>query len=136
VLTQRPDVAAAVVSMVPITDSLRSELTANGRFNTTEFGSVEDPDMFRALLAYSPYHNVREGAAYPPVLLTAGESDPRVDAWHAKKLAARLQAATSSDAPVLLRLDAGGHGIGQSLDDRVALMGDVYAFLLDQLGIG
>ena len=135
VLTQRPDVAAAVVAAVPVMDSLRSELTPNGQFNVTEFGTVDDPDHFRALLAYSPYHNVRDGAAYPAVLLTAGESDPRVDAWHAKKMAARLQGATSSDAPVLLRMDAGGHGIGQSLDEQVSLWADIYTFLFDRLGL-
>ena len=135
VLTQRPDVAAAVVAGVPIMDSLRSELTPNGEFNITEFGTVADPDMFQALLAYSPYHNVRDGTAFPAVLLTAGESDPRVDAWHAKKMAARLQAANAADAPVLLRMNAGGHGIGQSLDDQVALFADIYAFIVDRLGV-
>ena len=116
-------------------DSLRSEITPNGEFNVTEFGTVKDPDMFRALLAYSPYHNVKGGTACPAVLLTAGESDPRVDAWHAKKMAARLQAANASDAPILLRMDAGGHGIGQSLDDRIALWADIYSFVLDRLGV-
>ena len=72
VLTQRPDIARAVVAAVPVMDSLRSETTTNGRFNTTEFGTVEDPALFTALLAYSPYHNVADGTGYPAVLLTAG----------------------------------------------------------------
>jgi prolyl oligopeptidase len=135
VLTQAPDVARAVVCAVPVLDSLRSELTPNGGFNVTEFGTVTDPEMFRALLAYSPYHNVHDGTAYPAVLLTAGEFDPRVDAWHAKKMAARLQAATSSDAPILLRMEAGGHGMGQSLDQMVGLATDYFTFYFDQLGL-
>ena len=77
VVTQRPELTAAVVCAVPVLDALRSETTPNGEFNTTEFGSVADPDMFRALLAYSPVpHNVHDGTRYPPMLLTAGELDP------------------------------------------------------------
>ena len=135
VLTQRPDIAAAVVCAVPVLDALRSETTSNGAFNVTEFGSVEDEAMFRALLAYSPYHNVHDGTAYPPILFTAGEFDPRVDAWHAKKMVARVQAATSSDQPILLRMEAGGHGIGQSLDQLVGLWTDYYSFFFDRLGM-
>ena len=69
VLTQRPDIAAAVVAAVPVLDSLRCETTHNGAFNMTEFGTVEDPEIFKALLAYSPYHNVQDGTDYPAVLL-------------------------------------------------------------------
>jgi prolyl oligopeptidase len=135
VLTQRPDIARAVVAAVPVMDSLRAETTTNGRFNTPEFGSVEDPGLFTAMLAYSPYHNVADGAAYPAVLLTAGENDTRVDAWHAKKMTARLQNATSSDRPVLLRLESSGHLAG-SLDQSVNEVTDRHAFLFDQLGLG
>jgi prolyl oligopeptidase len=135
VLTQRPDVAAAVVCAVPVLDVLRNELTPNGQFNVAEFGSVVDPDGFRTLYAYSPYHHVVDGTAYPPVLFTAGEFDTRVEAHHAKKMVARLQAATSSDQPILLRMEAGGHGIGQSLDQRVGLVTDYYTFLLDRMGL-
>jgi prolyl oligopeptidase len=134
VLTQRPDLAAAVVAMVPVMDSLRSETTSNGAFNTAEFGTVEDEDQFRALLAYSPYHHVVDGTAYPPVLLTAGDFDPRVEGWHAKKMAARLQAATTG-GPVLLRTEAGGHGMGASLDEQVAKTTDVFAFLAHHVGM-
>jgi prolyl oligopeptidase len=134
VLTQRPDVARAVVAAVPVMDSLRSETTMNGRYNTTEFGSVEDPVVFKALMDYSPYHNVKDGTEYPAVLLTAGENDIRVDAWHAKKMTARLQAASTSDRPVLLRLEAGGHLAG-SLDQNIDETTDLYAFMFDQLGI-
>lgn len=136
VLTQHPGLSRAVVAMVPVMDMLRTELHPNGAFNVTEFGTVEDPELFRAMRAYSPYHNVEDGAAYPAVLLTAGEFDPRVDAYHAKKMTARLQAATSSRQPVLLRVEPGGHGLGSSLDQRVSELADVYAFLFDRLGLG
>jgi prolyl oligopeptidase len=106
----------------------------NGRYNTTEFGSVEDPELFKALLDYSPYHHVRAGTPYPAVLLTAGEHDTRVDAWHAKKMTAALQAATSSGLPVLLRMEAGGHLSG-SLDQTIDETTDLYAFLFDQVGM-
>ena len=135
VLTQRPDIARAVVAAVPVMDSLRAETTPNGRFNTPEYGTVEDPEMFTALLAYSPYHNVVDGTAYPAVLLTAGQNDTRVNAWHAKKMTARLQQATSSDRPVLLRLESAGHLAG-SLDQVIDETTDQHAFLFDQLGLG
>jgi prolyl oligopeptidase len=135
VLTQRPDIARAVVAAVPVMDSLRSETTTNGKFNTTEFGTVEDSDTFSALLAYSPLHNVVDGTSYPAVLLTAGENDTRVDAWHAKKMTARLQAATSSGRAVLLRLESTGHLTG-SLDQTIDETTDLHAFLFDQLALG
>jgi len=134
-MTQRPDLFRAVVDLVGIADMLRVEATPNGAFNVTEFGTVKDEAQFKALHAYSPYHAIRDGTAYPAVVLTAGENDPRVDAWHAKKMAARLQAATSSGRPVLLRMSSGGHGIGSSRDERIAETGDVYAFLTRELGL-
>ena len=135
VLTQRPDIARAVVAAVPVMDSLRAETTTNGRFNTPEYGTVEDPELFTVLLAYSPYHNVVDGTGYPAVLLTAGQNDTRVDAWHAKKMTARLQEATSSDRPVLLRLESTGHLAG-SLDQAIDQTTDWHAFLFDQSGLG
>jgi prolyl oligopeptidase len=136
VLTQRPDLARAVVAMVAILDMLRVETGANGAFNVAEFGTVEDPGQFAALYAYSPYHRVVDGTAYPAVLLTGSENDPRVESWHPKKMAARLQAATSSNEPVLLRMDDAGHGVHASLDQRVEELTDVYAFIFDRLGLG
>jgi prolyl oligopeptidase len=135
VLTQRPDIARVVIAAVPVMDSLRFETTTNGRFNTPEYGTVEDPGLFTVLLAYSPYHNVVDGTAYPAVLLTAGQNDTRVDAWHAKKMTARLQEATSSDRPVLLRLESTGHLAG-SLDQAIDETTDWHTFLFDQLGLG
>jgi prolyl oligopeptidase len=135
-LTQRPDLFRAVVSFVGIYDMLRVELDPNGAFNVTEFGTVSDPAQFEALYAYSPYHRVVDGTAYPAVLLVTGDHDGRVNPAHSRKMVARLQAATSSGLPVLLRTSAkAGHGIGTALNERIAEETDVYAFLFDQLGV-
>ncbi len=135
VLTQRPDIVRAVIAAVPVMDSLRYETSTNGRFNIPEYGTVNDPGQFAALHAYSPYHHVVDGTVYPAVLLTAGENDTRVEAWHAKKMTARLQQATSSGRPVLLRMESGGHLAG-SLDQVIDETTDWHAFLFDQLGLG
>ncbi|HUJ00755.1 MAG TPA: prolyl oligopeptidase family serine peptidase [Usitatibacter sp.] len=136
ILTQRPDLFRAVVSEVGIYDMLRVELTPNGAFNVTEFGSVKDPEQFKAMYAYSPYQHVKDGTAYPAVLLTAGANDGRVDPYNSRKMAARLQAATSSGRPILLRMSADtGHGIGTGLGERVEEYADIHAFLMSQLGM-
>ena len=117
-------------------DSLRWETQPNGEFNTTEFGSVKDAAQFKALYDYSPLLRVRDGVAYPAVLLTTGANDGRVAPYESFKMAARLQAATSSANPILLRTEAAaGHGIGTSLAIRIEERTDVYAFLVDQLGM-
>ncbi|MGO8838561.1 MAG: prolyl oligopeptidase family serine peptidase [Limisphaerales bacterium] len=135
-LTQRPALARAVVSRVGIYDMLRVELDPNGAFNTTEFGSVKNADQFKALYAYSPYQHVKDGTAYPAVLFPCGENDGRVNPAHSRKMTARLQAATTSGLPVLLRTTAtAGHGMGSSLKDRVAEQADIYAFLVQELGV-
>jgi prolyl oligopeptidase len=135
-LTQRPELARAVVARVGIYDMLRVELDPNGQFNVTEFGTVKDPEQFKALEAYSPFHHVRDGVNYPAVLLTTGENDGRVNPAQSRKMAARLQSATSSGLPVLFRSTAGaGHGVGTALKERTAEQADIYAFLFDQLGI-
>lgn len=135
-LTQRPELFQAVVSHVGIYDSLRVELDPNGVFNITEFGTVTDPDQYRALRAYSPYHHVRDGIDYPAVLLLTGEKDGRVNPAHSRKMAARLQAATKSSRPILLRTSGStGHGAGTPFSARVAELADVYSFLFDQLGV-
>jgi prolyl oligopeptidase len=134
-LVQRPDRIRAAVSAVGIYDMLRVELSPNGRFNITEFGTVTDPAQFRALFAYSPYHNVQDGTAYPPILFTTGANDPRVDPMQSRKMTARLQAATSSEAPILLRTSATtGHGGSTRLDERVEELAHRQAFILHQLG--
>jgi prolyl oligopeptidase len=135
-LTQRPELVRAVVSRVGIYDMLRVGLDPNGAFNTTEFGSVRDVDQFKALYAYSPYQHVKDGTAYPAVLFPCGENDGRVNPAHSRKMTARLQAATSSGRPILLRTSAtAGHGMGSSLKDRVAEQADIYAFLFEELGV-
>ena len=121
---------------IPIHDMVRVELDPNGQFNITEFGTVKDPEQFKALFAYSPYHHVRDGVKYPAVLLTTGDNDGRVNPAQSRKMAARLQAATGSDRPILFRsTPTAGHGIGSSLKDRIAEQADVLAFLFDQLGV-
>jgi prolyl oligopeptidase len=135
-LTQRPDLARAVVSHVGIYDSLRTELEPNGAFNVTEFGTVKVPEQFKALYAYSPYHHVVDGAHYPAALFLTGDHDGRVNPYNSRKMTARLQAANKSKYPILLRTTANaGHGMGTGLDERIAEEADVYAFLFDQLGI-
>ncbi len=135
-LTQHPELIRAVVSHVGIYDMLRVELDPNGAFNVTEFGTVKDPDQFKALLAYSPYHHVAEGGDYPSVFLLAGEHDGRVNPAHSRKMTARLQAAMGADRPVLLRMSgASGHGMGTALSERIAQEADVFAFLFAELGM-
>jgi prolyl oligopeptidase len=136
VLTQHPGLARAVVSAVGIYDMVRLELDPNGAFNTSEYGTVKNEAQFKALYAYSPYHHVTKGAAYPAVLMLTGATDGRVNPMNSRKFAAALQAATSSDRPILLRTSkTSGHGIGSSLDERIDEWTDVLTFLFDQLGM-
>jgi len=135
-LTQHPELYRAVVSFAGIYDMLRVELTPNGAFNVTEFGTVKDRAQVDALYAYSPYHRVKDGTAYPAVLFTTGANDGRVDPYNSRKMVGRLQAASSSERPILLRMNAeAGHGQGMPLDARVEQDADVYAFLMQQLGM-
>jgi thiol-disulfide isomerase/thioredoxin len=135
-LTQAPELFHVVVSRVGIYDMLRVESTPNGAFNTTEFGTVEDEAQFASLYAYSPYHRVRDGVRYPAVLLMTGDNDPRVDPFHSRKMAARLQSATSSPLPILLRTSGvTGHGHGTPLDSAIEQEVDFYSFVFGQLGI-
>lgn len=134
-LTQHPALARAVVSAVGIYDMVRVELDPNGSFNTTEFGTVKNPDQFEALYAYSPYHHVRKGEEYPAVLMLTGATDGRVNPMHSRKFTAALQA-SGSDLPILLRTSANsGHGIGSSLSERIAEQTDMLVFLFDQLAM-
>jgi prolyl oligopeptidase len=135
-LTQRPELFRAVVAQVAILDMLRFELDPNGEFNVTEFGSVKDPEQFRALAAYSPYQQVRAGVKYPAVFLWTGENDGRVNPMNSRKMAARLQAATASGRPIyLMTTGAAGHGIGSPLSVQIDQAADYLAFLFDQLGM-
>jgi len=135
-ITQRPELFRAIVSDVGVYDMLRVETTPNGAFNVTEYGTVKDPAQYKALRAYSPYHNVKDGVAYPAIFMATGENDGRVDPYNSRKMIARLQAATKSDAPIILRISMDtGHGIGTSLSKRVEEDADRYAFLMSQLGM-
>ncbi len=134
-LTQHPELYRAVVSMVGIYDMLRVELAPNGAFNVTEFGTVKDQAQFDALYAYSPYHHVVDGTAYPAVLMLTGAHDPRVDPYHSRKMVARLQASGSA-RPILLRTSGGtGHGMGTPLSEAIAQATDMIAFQFEQLGM-
>jgi len=134
--TQRPDLFRAVVSYVGIYDMLRVELDPNGEFNVTEFGTVKNLEQFKALYAYSPYHHVKDGTAYPAILFPTGENDHRVNPMQSRKMTARLQTATKSERPILLRTSSSaGHGFGTALDEYVEEEADVFSFLFDQLGI-
>jgi len=135
-LTQRPDLFRAVIIQVPLLDMLRYHHFLLAKYWVPEYGSSDDPEQYRWLRAYSPYHHVREGTAYPAVLLATAESDTRVDPMHARKMAARLQAATSSDHPVLLRLEAkAGHGAGKPRAKLVDELTDSWSFVLHELGV-
>ncbi len=136
-LTQHPELFRAVVSYAGWYDMLRVEVSPNGAFNVPELGTVKDPEQFRALYAYSPYHRVKDNTAYPAVLFITGDNDGRVDPMHSRKMAARLQAATKSKLPILLRTSSDiGHGAGSSLGARIAQESAVFAFLFDQLKMG
>jgi prolyl oligopeptidase len=133
-LTQHPGFFRSVVAQVGIYDMLRVELDPNGAFNTTEFGSVTDPDQFKALYAYSPYHHVENGVAYPSMLFMTGANDGRVNPMQSRKMTARLQAATSSGQPIFLRTSAdSGHGHGSALSVKIEQSADYLAFLFGQL---
>jgi len=135
-ITERPELFGAAIDQVPVSDAVRSSFESNGELDKTELGTTETEPGFRALLAMSPYHHVRDGVKYPAVLVTAGSNDPRVDAWQAAKMAARLQAATASGKPVLLRVDFdAGHGFGSTKKQRNEELADTLAFLLWQSGV-
>jgi prolyl oligopeptidase len=135
-ITQHPDSMRAVVSSVGIYDMLRVELAPNGAFNVTEFGTVKDPEQFKALYAYSPYHRVVDGTKYPSILMMTGANDGRVAPYHSRKMTARLDEANKSDNPILLRTSSSaGHGIGTAMSERIKQSADIYAFLFAQLGM-
>jgi prolyl oligopeptidase len=135
-ITQHPDLIRAVVSQVGIYDMLRVELAPNGAFNVTEFGTVKDPEQFKALYAYSPYHHVVDGTKYPSILMMTGANDGRVAPYHSRKMVARLEEANKSQNPILLRTSSSaGHGIGTALNERIKQLADIYAFLFAQLGM-
>ncbi|HEX6975046.1 MAG TPA: prolyl oligopeptidase family serine peptidase [Vicinamibacterales bacterium] len=136
VMIQRPDLFGAVVCRVPVADMLRYHLFTVGRFWISEYGSADDPKQFPYLLAYSPYHNVEDGARYPPILITTADTDDRVSPGMAKKFAARLQSAAPPDATVLIRVETkAGHGAGKPISKVIEEDADIYSFVLSCLGV-
>lgn len=136
-LVQHPGDYRAVVSMVGIYDVIRHETDfANGAYNVSEYGTVDDPAQFKATLAYSPLQNVRPHTAYPAVLMTTGANDPRVAPWQSRKFTAALQNATTSNQPILLltRMNA-GHGIGAPFSQRVGNTAIMLTFFAQELGL-
>jgi len=135
-LTQRPDLFRAVVCTYPLLDMVRYHKFLLGPLWISEYGSADDPGQFHALLAYSPYHNVRQGAAYPAVLFVTGDSDTRVAPLHARKMCALLQASSASGHPVILRYDTRlGHSGGRPQSLEIHDQAIELAFVAGELGI-
>ena len=135
-LVQHPGLFRAAVVGVPLADMVRYHRLQIARLWIPEYGSAEDREQFAWLWAYSPYHHVTDGGAYPATLILSAESDTRVDPMHARKLAARLQAATSSRQPILLRMEGqAGHGAGKPVAKLIAQYTDEFAFLFSELGL-
>ena len=131
----RPDLFAVILDQSGLSDLLRSETEPNGPPNTSEFGSVKTEDGFHGLYAMSSYLHVRNGVAYPAVMFITGAHDPRVSPWHMAKMTARVQAATSSHRPVLLRVDYdAGHGMGSTREQSREILADSFSFALWQMG--
>ena len=135
-ITEAPDLFGAALIRVGLSDTLRNEVSPIGPFNTPEFGTVDSAEGFAALLAMSRYNRVKNGVAYPAVLLTAGANDARVPTWQPAKMAARLQA-VSTAKPVSLRVEYdSGHGPGSTRTQRIQEWADSFAFLFWQPGEG
>jgi prolyl oligopeptidase len=134
-LVQYPELFAAAIDNVGATDLLRFQNTPGGAANIPEFGDVAQPDGFKYLFAVSPYHHVVEGTKYPAVMGITGSNDPRVPSWVVAKMIARLQAATTSSRPVLLRVDFDeGHGLESTRSQFEQVRADEWSFILWQMG--
>lgn len=133
-LTQRPELFGACLPAVGVMDMLRYHRFTAGRFWVDEYGTVDDPEQFRALLAYSPYHNIKAGVAYPATLVTTADTDDRVVPMHSFKFAAALQQAQGGPAPILIRIETrAGHGAGTPTTKRIENISDQWAFLVKVL---
>jgi prolyl oligopeptidase len=137
VLTQRPDLFGVALPAVGVLDMLRYQTaSANARQWSSDFGLAENPEQFRALYAYSPYQNVKQGTCYPPTLITTADHDDRVVPWHSYKFAAALQAAQSCPNPILMRVETrAGHGAGKPVWMQIEDFADQWAFLAKWLGV-
>ncbi len=135
-LTQRPDLFRAVVCGYPLLDMIRYHKFLVARYWVAEYGSSDDPEQFKYLLAYSPYHNVKPGTKYPAVLFVTGDADTRVDPLHARKMTALLQWANASDRPILLRYDTkAGHVGALPVRQQIEDLTDELLFLFWQLDV-
>ncbi len=136
IVTQRPDLVRAAIASVPVTDMLRYHKFFGGVYWIPDYGNPDDPEMRDYLLTYSPYHNVVDGTPYPAVLITTSNSDDRVHPMHSYKMAMRLQQATQSVHPVLLRVELdSGHGGSSAVSKTVEEMTDVWSFVFKELGM-
>ncbi|MBT8075705.1 MAG: prolyl oligopeptidase family serine peptidase [Gammaproteobacteria bacterium] len=134
VVNQRPDLFAAGLPSVGVMDMLRFHQFTAGRFWTDDYGSANNPEEFKALLAYSPYHNLKDGTEYPAIMVTTADTDDRVVPGHSFKYAARLQEAQAGKAPVMIRIETrAGHGSGKPTDLIIGEVADEWAFLADNL---
>jgi prolyl oligopeptidase len=133
---QRPELFGACIPVVGVLDMLRFQEFTAGQFWRDEFGNIEKEDEFKSLLAYSPYHNVKDGVKYPPTLIMTADTDDRVVPMHSFKFAAALQLAQAGDAPILLRIETrAGHGAGTPVKKLIEVAADRYAFLVKTLGM-
>ncbi|MCG8451289.1 MAG: prolyl oligopeptidase family serine peptidase [Pirellulales bacterium] len=136
VMTQRPDLFGACLPAVGVMDMLRYQNFTAGHFWRDEFGTVDDPEEFKAIYAYSPYHNIRAGQSYPATMVTTADTDDRVVPMHSFKFGAALQRAQAGPAPTLLRIEKrAGHGAGTPISKRIKLAADNWAFLWKSLGM-
>jgi len=134
VMTQRPDLFGACLPGVGVMDMLRFHKFTAGRFWVDDYGSSDDPEHFQALYAYSPYHNLKPGTAYPPTMVTTADTDDRVVPGHSFKFAARLQECHGGDAPVMIRIETkAGHGAGKPTAKIIEELADELAFLVKTL---
>jgi prolyl oligopeptidase len=134
-VTQRPDLFGAALAYVGVMDMLRFDQFGQGAGWVGDYGSPQNPEDFKALRAYSPYHNVKP-AHYPPIMVITGDHDARVMPAHSFKFAAALQEAQSGSAPVLLRVRLStGHGAGPTTSQVIEEKADAYAFLMENLGM-
>ncbi|MFO0846090.1 MAG: prolyl oligopeptidase family serine peptidase [Gemmataceae bacterium] len=135
-MAQRPDLFGACLPAVGVMDMLRFHKFTAGRYWTDDYGSADHPDEFKALFAYSPYHNLKKGTSYPPTLVTTADTDDRVVPGHSFKFAARLQECHEGPNPVLIRIETkAGHGAGKPTAKLIEELADEYAFLIKTLGI-
>jgi len=133
-LTQRPDLFGVAVPAVGVMDMLRYHKFTAGRYWVDDYGSPDDPEYFKTLYAYSPYHNIKQGTKYPATIITTADTDDRVVPGHSFKFAAALQEAQGGDAPILIRVETkAGHGGGKPTKKRIEETADVYSFLVDNL---